>query len=522
MIMSDLILEYRNVWKRFFGVPVLKDISLALPRGHILGLVGENGAGKSTLMNILGGIVPADSGQILLDGQPFRARNPADAFANGIAFIHQELNLFTNLSVAENIHIAAFPRRGRVRPFIDKRAMRARTKALLEAVDLPIHPNTLVENLSPGERQLVEIAKAVGGEARIILFDEPTTSLPARETGRLFDLIERLRACGVSMIYISHVLGDVLRLCDDIVVLRDGEVVGQGARGEFSLERLIALMVGRGIEQMYPDRATPSPQRPDREGGPATPTTPSKEVLLAVEGVSQPGIVHDISFELHRGEVLGVAGLMGSGRTELARILFGLDPMARGRILVHGADVAGLGPRERIRRGLAFLTEDRREEGLLMEASIEDNIALVSLPHFARATRLIDQRRLSASAAATADRVRLSPAAIGRQAAKTLSGGNQQKVVLAKWLLEQPGVFILDEPTRGIDVGAKHEVYRIINDLVARGAGALFISSEMEELIGMCDRILVMRNGEIADRLERSQFDQETILRAALRDQVLS
>jgi len=499
--MGNNVLEYQNVEKSFFGVRVLRNVNLALQEGHVLGVVGENGAGKSTLVNILGGVVPADSGTIILGGSHYAPRNPSDAFRHGIAFIHQELNLFANLSIAENMFIASFPkRRFAAIPLIDRKAIRSKTKALLESVDLHLSPDTLVEDLSPGERQLVEIAKALAADARVIIFDEPTTSLTARETERLFAIIERLRSQRISMIYISHILGDVLGLCDDIVVLRDGEVVGRGTRGEFTLEKMISLMVGRDIEQLYPPRST----------------KPSEEKVLEVNGVSHPGIVRNITFALRRREVLGISGLMGSGRTELARILFGLDPFQSGEILLNGLSLGGCSPRERVRKGMAFLTENRREEGLLMGASVVDDIALASLPSFARTLlRLIDELRMRRAVDRVTDSLRLQYG--HRQTAKTLSGGSQQKVVVARWLMEKPSVFILDEPTRGIDIGAKYEVYRIINDLAAQGTAVLFVSSEIEELIGMCDRILVMSNGSIQGCFERPDFDKEKILRAALR-----
>jgi len=504
-ILGEPILQFDKIEKSFFGVRVLKGVSFALEAGHILGLVGENGAGKSTLMNILGGVLPFDAGRMRLSGAEYAPRRPAEARAHGVAFIHQELNLFTNLSIAENIFIADFPKR-RIAgvPVINRRAMREQTKSLLAALELHATPETLVENLSPGERQLVEIAKALSIDARIIILDEPTTSLTVRETERLFALLDRLRAQGISMIYISHNLGDVLRMCDDIVVLRDGEVVGAGRRGEFTEERMIALMVGRTLDQLFPERAS----------------AVSSEVALEVNGLSQPGVIEEISFCLHKGEVLGVAGLMGAGRTELARALFGLDPAQRGAISINGLP-APPSLRGRINRGLAFLTEDRRAEGLMMEAGITENVALAALPSFlhhgARSfAGLLNQPEIEAAATHIAQSVQVRGAANLRQAVKTLSGGNQQKVVLARWLLAEPSVFILDEPTRGVDVGAKAEIYRIINELAAQGAGVLLISSEIEELIGLCDRILVMASGKITDCVERTDFDRERILRAAL------
>jgi ribose transport system ATP-binding protein len=498
-----LILEYENISKSFFGVPVLRNVRFALDEGRVLGLVGENGAGKSTLVNILGGVIPPDRGTIRFCGRDYTARRPADAFRQGIGFIHQELNLFTNLDIAENIFIANFPHK-RIAgiPWVDTDRIRSRTRDLLASVGLHVPPETIVEKLSLGERQMVEIAKALSLDARLIIFDEPTTSLTTPEAERLFELIGQLRASGISMIYISHNLGDVFRLCDEIVVLRDGEVVASGPVVDFTIDDVVSHMVGRSITQYYPSRSKKS----------------AGQLAMQVKGLSEPGIVEKINLDLHRGEILGIAGLMGAGRSELARILFGLDPCERGEILVDGVPLGSRSPRGAIRRGMAFLTENRREEGLLMEATVSDNVALVSLPFFVRSTSaLLDTDRLSREVSQIAGSMRIKCADLNRQKVKTLSGGNQQKAVLAKWLLRRPSVCILDEPTRGIDVGARHEVYRTIHDLADQGTGVLFISSEIEELMGMCDRMLVMSAGEITDSLDRSSFDRERILRSALR-----
>ncbi|CAA9436308.1 MAG: Ribose ABC transport system, ATP-binding protein RbsA [uncultured Phycisphaerae bacterium] len=504
------ILEFRQIAKAFFGVPVLKGVSFAVPTGGVLGLVGENGAGKSTLMNILGGVLQPDGGEMLLAGEPYAPADARAAGARGVAFIHQELNLFPNLTVAENLHLPTFPtlRLGPVRlPLVDRTAMRRRAAALLAAVDLAVPPDALVERLSPGERQLVEIAKAVGADARLVIFDEPTTSLTAREADRLFALVARLRGRGVSMVYISHQLGDVRRLCDEVVVLRDGQVVGRDSRDAMPIDRMITLMVGRSIEQLYPARSA----------------GPRDEVVLEARDVTRAGVLHGVSLSLRRGEVLGLSGLMGAGRTELARALFGLDRIDAGEVWLRGAPHRPT-PAGSVRAGMAFLTEDRRAEGLMMDASIADNAAMVALPRFAATPfRWVRRRALRAAAAETTASVRLAGAAVGRQAglsrqaARTLSGGNQQKVVLAKWLMNKPDVFLLDEPTRGVDVGAKHEIYRLVNALAEQGAGVLMISSELEELIGMCDRILVMSAGRLTGELHRAGgFDRAAILRAAL------
>jgi len=497
---NNELLSLQGITKSFSSVRVLKDVTFTLPAGHTLGLVGENGAGKSTLMNILGGNHQPDAGQMRLGGQPYAPRNPIDAIRHGIAFIHQELNLFPNLSIAENIFLTDFPRTAGL-PWIQRRTLYTKTADLLAHVGLSLPPETLVERLSAGERQLVEIAKALSIDARLIILDEPTTSLSARETENLFALMRRLRERGISMIYISHIPGDVLRLCDDLVVLRDGEIVGSGPTGEFTADRMISLMVGRSLNQLYPTRRGQATTRP----------------VLEVKSLSQPHVVHDITLTLHRGEVLGIFGLMGAGRSELARILFGLDPHTSGEIRIDSKSLGRAPALDRIQRGLAFLTEDRRTEGLCLEASIADNIALVSLRHHARTPlRLIHPTGWREGVRTMREAVRLTAKAGDSQPVKTLSGGNQQKVVLSKWLLAKPKGLILDEPTRGIDVGAKFEVYQLIHELADKGAGVLVISSEIEELIGICDRILVMRQGEIAGEFARREFDRERVLAAAL------
>lgn len=501
------LLSFEQITKSFFGVQVLHNISFTLEKGHILGLIGENGSGKSTAMNILGGVHQPDGGRMRLNDEAYTPLNPRQALAHGIAFIHQELNLFENLSIEENIFIGGFPRvLGRL-PLIDRRSIRHRTRELLDLVDIKDAPSTLVGNLSQGERQLVEIAKALNTDADLIIFDEPTTSLTKREVEKLFGIIQRLKAQNIAVIYISHVLSEVRRLCDEILVLRDGAVVGRGTRAEMPVERMISLMVGRNIDSLFPQRAY----------------TPHTTPVLEVTGVSQPGIVKDLNFSVRNGEIVGLAGLMGSGRSETARILFGLDPCSSGDIRLGGVALAEHGPKRRMELGMAFLTEDRRAEGLLMNAPIADSLGLPNLGIYAsKALGWIDQNRLLTESADMARRVQLNTTEISETLARNLSGGNQQKVVLGKWLMRRPSLFILDEPTRGVDIGARHEIYKIINQLVMDGAGVLMISSEMEELIGMCDRILVMSYGQISGVFTRDQFDEERILEAAMhREQAL-
>jgi ABC-type sugar transport system ATPase subunit len=496
------LLSYERISKSFFGVEVLHGVSFTLEKGRILGLIGENGSGKSTAMNILGGVHQPNGGRMKLNDREYAPASPREALANGIAFIHQELNLFENLSIEENIFIGRFPRLFERLPLIDRRAIRRRTRELLDLVDIKDAPGTLVGDLSQGERQLVEIAKALNTEASLIIFDEPTTSLTRREVKKLFGIIHRLKAQGIAVIYISHVLGEVQLLCDEILVLRDGMMVGQAIRGEMPVERMISLMVGRSIDNLFPSRAP----------------TPRMGPLLEVVGLSQPGIVKNLNFSIQTGEIVGLAGLMGSGRSETARILFGLDPYASGDIRLGGATLDKIEPGRCMDLGMAFLTEDRRAEGLLMNAPIADSLSLPNLDNYG-SNRLgwIDQHRLLQDSIEICQNVQINTSEITQVLARNLSGGNQQKVVLAKWLMRKPSLFILDEPTRGVDVGARHEIYKIINQLVIDGAGVLMISSEMEELMGMCDRILVMCAGEITGSFTREEFDDERILEAAMR-----
>jgi ABC-type sugar transport system ATPase subunit len=497
--MVEWALEFDGISKSFFGVRALSNVSIAVREGHTLGLIGENGAGKSTLMNILGGVIAPDEGRIRLFGREYQPASPAEATDAGIAFIHQELNLFANLSIADNLFIDGFPRLGKS-PIIDRRSVRRQAKELLSLVDLDIWPGTAVEMLAPGERQLVEIAKALGRDSRLIIFDEPATSLTAAERTRLFDIIKRLHEQGRTIVYISHTLDDVLRVSNTVAVLRDGCLVSTGPCGQYSVDRMISDMVGRRIDQMYPARST----------------GPGVAVALKVEGLTQPGIVKDVSFELHEKEVLGVFGLVGSGRSEMARIIFGLDRCKDGRISIRGQDATNASAEANIRNGLAFVTENRHAEGLLMDTTVLNNLGLVSLRQFARfgPARILWRSGGLESANRVAGMLRIKSGPIHKQHVRSLSGGNQQKVVIGKWLLTDPVVLILDEPTRGIDVGAKYEIYGIINTLAERGAAILYICSELEELVGLCDRILVMSNGQIEAEFRRGDYQQEAILQA--------
>ncbi|MGC3954691.1 MAG: sugar ABC transporter ATP-binding protein [Propionicimonas sp.] len=491
-------LTFQGIAKSFFKVPVLTDISFEVPPGQVLGLVGENGAGKSTLMNILGGVLTADSGSMLLDGQPYAPANPIDAGGAGVVFVHQELNLFPNLSIQDNLFITGFPKSW-LPGFLSSTKARRRAKELLARVGLERDPRTTVDVLSPGERQQLEIAKSLAGHPKVVIFDEPTTSLTAPEIERLFALIRELVAEGASVIYISHILGDVLELCDQVVVLRDGSLVDAGPRQEFTVNRMISRMVGRDLDRLYPEKKA----------------VPTDEVVLDVQGLGEPGTIEDVSFQVRAGEVVGVFGLMGAGRSEMARIVFGLDPHHVGSVRVKGQLRPRISPRSQINAGMGFVTEDRRNEGLLMDTSVVGNIGLAVLTRFANQLGLVRQSALRSAALDAGQRLNLKSNRPDRQPVRALSGGNQQKAVIAKWLLIEPEVLILDEPTRGIDVGAKHEVYAVIDELAQQRTGVLLISSELPELLGTCDRILVMRRGEIEAEFTAGEFDEERILAAA-------
>ncbi len=495
------LLSLEALGKAWFGVPAVTDLSLDVAEGRLLGLIGQNGAGKSTLMNMIGGVVQPSSGAMRWLGAAYHPQSAGDATRTGIAFIHQELNLFTNLSVAENLYIDGFPRRFGL---IDWPRIRTRSAEILHRLALDIDPDTQVGRLSPGERQLVEIAKALHNEARLIIFDEPTTSLTPRETARLFDTIATLKAEARTIIYISHILGDVLRLADDIGVLRDGRLVDSGLVGEFSVPRMIRSMIGRDLSGLFPPRAN----------------QPAEHAVLQADRLTQPGVLQDVSLSVHAGEVVGLFGLMGAGRSELARILFGLDPVASGSVNLNGSP-APAGIAARIAAGMAFVTENRRDEGLMMEAPIADNLALVCLRAFGRGPLAVMDTRAVASRTEDARRdLTIKAGDIRTQPVKALSGGNQQKVVIGKWQMTAPRLFMLDEPTRGVDVGAKFEIYTLINRLAAEGSGILMISSELDELLGMADRIVVMNRGEVMGELARPDFDRERILALAFREDV--
>lgn len=496
-------LRMEKVTKSFSTVRVLYGVNFEIGAGEVLGVVGENGSGKSTTMNIIAGVLAPDEGTMVLDGEMFAPGDRRAAERAGIAFIQQELSIFPNLSVEENLLLGRSPRVSGSLPFISRSQRRRTALEFLSVIGLDVNPRISASRLSPGERQLLEIARGLSIHIRVMIFDEPTTSLTSRETERLFTLIRQLKASGIAVLYVSHTLNDILQLSEKLLVLRDGRVTYHGPAADMTPDRLITTMAGRSIEALFP---------PSR----ATVSAVKETTVLELRGVSEPGIVEDISLKVGAGEIVGIFGLMGSGRTELARIIFGLDPYHQGQITASGASLASCDLRARLRAGMAFVTENRRHEGLMMDASAAENLALASLGLFSSSIYgPLRKASLRPALMKMAEQLRIKCANIENSAVRSLSGGNQQKIVIGRWLLCRPTLLILDEPTRGVDIGAREEIYHLLAALVAQGKGILVISSEVEELIGLCDRIHVMHRGCIVSKFSQPEFDQAKILLAA-------
>ncbi len=490
------LLRMEGITKRFPGVRALDRVDLELYPGEILGLIGENGAGKSTLMRILAGIYPADEGSILFDGCPVRISGIHDSLALGVSVIHQELNLADNLDIATNIFLGREMTRSPFR-VVRNRTLMDEAKRLTASVGLDVPVTTPVEKLSPGEQQLVEIAKALSMSARILVLDEPTSSLSPNEAECLFAVMGRLKAQGVSMIYISHRLPEVEAVCDRVVVLRDGARVGELTSEEVSRDAMVRLMVGRDISRFFPGAGK-------SHGGPA----------LTVRGFRPADSEGAFDFEVRQGEILGVFGLVGSGRTELARSLFGVEPSLGGEVLVFGEPTSIRTPLDAIHHGIGMVPEDRKYLGVILEMSVKENISLPDFCSGSTRMALLDERRETRIAEEQAKALDIRTPGLG-QMVEFLSGGNQQKVALAKWLAIEPKVLILDEPTRGIDVGSKSEVYSLIRRLADEGLAVIMISSEMEEILGLGDRVLVVHEGRQKGILEHDEAAEESIMRLA-------
>ncbi|SFB60605.1 monosaccharide ABC transporter ATP-binding protein, CUT2 family [Amycolatopsis marina] len=488
------LLELRDVSKSFQAVRALREVSLALRAGEVHALAGENGAGKSTVVRIIGGEHRPDSGEVLLDGAPVRFSAPREAQQRGVAVIHQEPIQFPDLSVAENVYMGRQPLRPGRR--IDRREMHRRAVELFDRLGVAIDPARPTRGLSIADQQIIEIAKALSGDARIIVMDEPTAALSAVEAERLFRVARGLAEQGAALLFISHRLDEMYALCDRVTVLRDGAFVATERMTEIDQNTLVRRMVGRSVEQLFPRR--------DHVAG--------AEVLV-VEGLTSAGVFSDISFSVRRGEIVGLAGLVGSGRSEVARAVFGVDGRDAGTVSVDGRTVPPADPRAAIDSGIALVPEDRREQGLVLELSIERNASLPRLRAVSPAgiTRSARERELAVS---WGERLSLKYGRPG-DAVSTLSGGNQQKVVLGKWLATEPSVLIVDEPTRGIDIGAKVEVHTLLSDLAAEGMAILMISSELPEVLGMSDRVLVMHEGRLAAEFAGADATEEAVMRAA-------
>lgn len=494
---NGMALRMEGISKSFSGVTALNQVRLHVARGEVHALMGENGAGKSTLMKILSGLVPKDSGEIHLDGKPVDIKSPKAALDMGISMIHQELNPVRAMAVAENIFLGKEPC-FRFTNVVNRRKQRELTQALFRGMDLDLDPDAKMSDLSVAEMQMVEIVKAVSYNARIVIMDEPTSSITGREVAKLFEIIRRLKAKGMAIIYISHKMDEIFRISDTITVLRDGQYIETRPAKELDHDTLVKLMVGRKISELFPKV-----------------TSVKGEVTLEVDGLTKRGVFENVSFKVRKGEVFGIAGLMGAGRTDVMETVFGLQRADGGIIKINGKEVRLRSPVDAIRHRLALITEDRQLKGLNLKASVRDNITLASLNNFSRFGQILQFQEENRAADTEIERLRIKTHHRG-QMVRTLSGGNQQKVVLAKWLLNDPEIIILDEPTRGIDIGAKAEIYKIVAQLAEQGRSIVMISSELEEILGLCDRVMVLYHGKITDRLERNEFNQEQIIKAAM------
>ncbi|URW86772.1 sugar ABC transporter ATP-binding protein [Blautia wexlerae] len=490
--MSDNILELKHITKLYPGVVALNDVSLEVRRGEILALVGENGAGKSTLIKTCSGAITPTQGEIVINGKSFTGMTPQTSEQNGIGVIYQEFNLVGDLSVAENIFLGRAIRKGMV---IDLKAMERESKKILDSLNIKINPKTLVKTLSVGYQQMVEIAKAVSQNAKLLIMDEPSAPLTSAEVEAMFAIVDKLKAGGVSIIYISHRLDEIFRLADRITILRDGQYVTTLNTDETNKDELVKYMVGRQLTEVYPKRDE---------------ICVKDEVIFEAVNVSGNGD-KNISFKIHRGEVLGLGGLVGAGRTEFAELMFGMRPKTAGKFIFKGKEISPKTPKDAIELGIGLVPEDRKKEGALLGMSIRCNINMPIYQRISKGT-VINEKKEEEIAQTYRKEISIKTPTLD-QLVKNLSGGNQQKVILAKWLVADSELLIFDEPTRGIDVGAKQEIYTLINHLVEQGKTVLMISSEMEELMGMSDRILILAEGNMTGELNKSEFNQERIMR---------
>jgi len=492
--MAEVVVSMKDIQKSFPGVHALDNAQIDLKKGEVHGLVGENGAGKSTLMKVLTGIYERDSGIVVVKGREVHYKMPADALDDGISMIHQELNLMPHLSVADNIYIGREPKRG---PMLDDRKKNNMARELLESLRLDIDPKMQINKLTVAKQQMVEIAKALSFNAEILIMDEPTAALTTSEIDELFRFIRELKTKGVGIVYISHRMEELKQITDEITVMRDGQYVNTVRTDEIEISEVISMMVGRTIYEEPKSRSTVPQDAP---------------VVLSVEHLESVD-VHDVSFELRQGEILGFAGLMGAGRTETARLIFGADPRLGGKIVVKGQEVDIQAPQDAVKHGIGYLSEDRKRYGLAVGLSVAENIILADMDKFTPGG-IVNKGRVKAQAKEYVDRIDIKTPSIN-QLVRNLSGGNQQKVVIAKWLVRNSDILIFDEPTRGIDVGAKSEIYKLMNELAGQGKSIIMISSELPELLRMSDRIVVMCEGKLTGEIDIAEASQEGIMHYA-------
>lgn len=493
---DKFLLEMTDICKSFPGVKALDKVNLRVRPYSVHALMGENGAGKSTLLKCLFGIYKKDSGNIIFQGHPIDFKSTKEALEHGVSMVHQELNLVLQCSVMDNMWLGRYPTKGL---FVDQTKMFKDTQTIFDELDIDINPREKVGNLSVSQMQMIEIAKAFSYDAKIVIMDEPTSSLTEKEVNHLFSIIRKLKDRGCGIVYISHKMDEIFQLCDEITILRDGQWIATQPLETLDMNQIIAMMVGRSLSQRFPDRQN----------------TPG-EVILEVENLTskrQPSIRH-ISFDLHKGEILGIAGLVGAKRTDIVETLFGLREKSAGTIRLHGNVIHNHSAHEAIRNGFALVTEERRSTGIYAYLDVGFNSLISNIRHYKNKLGLLDKRKMTSDIQWVIDAMRVKTPGHHTHVG-SLSGGNQQKVIIGRWLLTQPEILMLDEPTRGIDVGAKFEIYQLMTEMAKKGKGIIIVSSEMPELLGITDRILVMSNGQVADIVDTKQTSQNDILRLA-------
>lgn len=494
---NDVIIELRNITKYFPGVVALKNMSFQVRRGEVHGLIGENGAGKSTLIKTLTGVNQPEEGEILIDGKPVTLSNPNAAKQHGIGCVYQELNIVPELSITDNLFIGYYIKGAG--PLLDYKKMHSQAAEIMKSLGQDVDPRTECGKLGMGLQQTVEIGKSILLKSRLIIMDEPTSSLSEKEVNQLKLTVKMLKEQGISIIFVSHKLEEIFQLCDVVTVMRDGQHVSTCPVSEITKDQLIAGMVGRSLDNLFPKQVA--------EKG---------EEVLRAEHLKEPGVLNDISFTAYGGQILGFSGLVGAGRTETLRAIFGADPVSEGEVYIRGHKTEIRTPRDAIANGIAFVTEDRKKEGLILDAGVNHNLHLATIDRDRIYRFFLDFRKHKTISSGNVETLRIKTSSLETQVG-TLSGGNQQKVVIGKWINTDADIFFFDEPTRGIDVGAKVEVYNVMNELVRRGKCVIMVSSELPEILGMSDRVLVFRGGRIMAEIERDSkhFNQEDIMKAA-------